>query len=96
MKLSKIEIGLSPATIGNNCTAAHVMICKLRNWTLRGLSVRADQQRFYQCYGSIGIFQIKLFNFTPCQHQNFWSVKPSAFGQVNEIIYLKEKYDNYS
>ena len=35
-------------------------------------------------------------NFTPYQHQNFRLVKPPAFGQVKEIIYLKENYENYS
>ena len=54
--------------------------------------MRADLS---QCYGSIGILQIKLLNFTPCQHLNFRSVKPSAFGQVKDIIYLKENYENY-
>ena len=58
--------------------------------------MRAEKQRFSQCYGSIGVFQIKLLNFTPYQHQNFRSVKPSAFGQVKEIVYLKENYENYS
>ena len=57
---------------------------------------RAVQQRFSQCYGSMGIFQIKLLNFIPYQHQNFRPVKPSAFGQVKEIVYLKENYKNYS
>ena len=31
-----------------------------------------------------------FINFTPYQHQNSRLVKPSAFGQVKEIVYLKE------
>ena len=57
--------------------------------------MRAVQQGFSQCYGSTGIFQIKLLNFTPYQHQNFRPVKP-AFGQVKQLVYLKENYENYS
>ena len=65
-----------------------------RNWTLCGLSGRAVQPRFPQCNGSMGILEMKLF--TPYQHQNFRLDKPSAFGQVKEIVYLKENSENYS
>ena len=42
-------------------------------------------------------FPNKAFiNSTPYHHQNFRPVKPSAFGQVKEIVYLKENYENYS
>ena len=42
-------------------------------------------------------FPNKAFiNFTPYQHQNFRLVKPTAFGQVKEIVYLKENYESYT
>ena len=63
---------------------------------VRLISEGCPTERFSQCYGSIAIFQTKLLTFTPYQQQNFRPVKPSAFGQVKEIVYLKENYENCS
>ena len=63
---------------------------------VRLISEGCPTERFSQYYGSIAIFQMKLLNFTPYQHQNFRPVKRSAFDQVKEIVYLKENYEDYS